>query len=834
VRLLPARPANIIPEHRIRRLFRLALTLSLTLSALLYFLWSWRWPLVGDASLMHYIAFLIQRHWVPYRDLGDMNMPGSYLIELAAMHLFGAGALAWRLFDFTLLALASAAFFAITRNPGAPFVTASSSRMGSGRLPALFASSLFILVHGRDGLAQGGQRDLTMAVCLLAATAALFIALRGLLEERSHFALPAAAFGLLSGIAATIKPTTVLLTLAQLLITAYALRHCRAISIDCQPSSQFRSIRTRLLAPAALACFIAPAIVLIFLIREHALSAFLAGLHTIVPFYASLGHRPLGYVLLHSISPLLPLVLIWLAVLALDRPMLFRPGLDGDRALLAAGVLFGLVNCVLQARALPYYRYPLLAFLLPLMALDLFRAAAAHREVTIRTFFTRLIALAALIVGAFFLAPQSAILIHRYRWAQTDLITSLEQNLTTLGGARLSGHIQCIDTNSGCGNVLYLMRLEPATGILSDFFLFDSPQSPAVRQTRDQFSAAILAHPPQVIVVTSRLYLADPGDYDNYAKLDRWPAFQSFLTDRYTLQTEWTPTRTERWWSREEYPAAYRIYLLRPDTSVQATEQRGTVIVVSQSKNRVIMAADSRVGLTNDGINIHGVDDGKCKLASLDGNLIFGASGLIGNSAMGWSAASIAMDTATAATPPTDRDKGRQILAAWSESMIRRVVLDFTPEQIRTTARQNEGGLTTGILAGIGPEGTAWAQVSQIRYAVSDIRQLRYEIGSPISVKRQAFYFFGKTEIADEFNAGISDRSKREVAQWSRMRLGNTAFDEFKARRLAELTIQLYPDKTAVGGPVDEVELDSEGSRWITLKKNCISGDAGRPTQNSH
>jgi hypothetical protein len=181
---------------------------------------------------------------------------------------------------------------------------------------------------------------------------------------------------------------------------------------------------------------------------------------------------------------------------------------------------------------------------------------------------TRILAIAALVVGGFFLAPQSAILIHRYRWQQTDLITSLQQNLDTLGGARLSRHIQCIDTNSGCGNVLYLMRLEPATGMLSDFFLFgpgfEGAQAPTVRRTRQQFSAAILANPPQVIVVTSRLYLAGPGDYDNFAKLDRWPAFKAFLAGRYTLQTQWTPTRTERWWSREEYPAAYRIYTLRP------------------------------------------------------------------------------------------------------------------------------------------------------------------------------------------------------------------------------------------------------------------------------
>jgi hypothetical protein len=562
------------------RLFRLALAASLTVSALLFFLWSWRWPLVGDASLMHYIAFLIQRGWAPYRDLGDMNMPGSYLIEIAAMRLFGAGALAWRLFDFTLLALASAAFFVITKSPGAPSFPTSSERVGSAErwLPPLFASSLFILIHGRDGLAQGGQRDLTMAVCLIVATAFLLHAIR----RRKLW--PAAAFGLLSGIAVTIKPTTLLLALAQLALALYALRIAGSSNEQRRTNNEHRLFAVS----ATIACLIAPAIVLVFLIRTGALPAFLAGLRTLVPYYTSLGHRPLSYVLLHSISPLLPLVLFWLAVLAIDRPTLFRPTLDLNRAALATGVLFGLVNCILQARALPYYRYPLLAFLFPLMALDFTRAftraGAPHLDSEMREggpadpgapFVTasssrvgsttaNVLAMLALAFAGFFLAPQSAILIHRYRWAQTDLIASLEQNLDALDGPALSGHIQCIDTNSGCGNVLYLMRLEPATGVLSDFFLFGDSRAPAVRQTRDRFSAAILAHPPQVIVVTSRLYLGDPGSYDNYTKLDRWPAFANFLASRYTLHTEWTPTRPERWWSREEKPARYRIYVLRP------------------------------------------------------------------------------------------------------------------------------------------------------------------------------------------------------------------------------------------------------------------------------
>jgi hypothetical protein len=564
------------------RFFRAALIVSLTASALLYFLLSWRWPLVGDASLIHYIGFLIQRGWAPYRQLGDMNMPGSYLIEIAAMRVFGMGGLAWRLFDFTLLILPSAAFFVITspQSPSAPSfallrtgsptrLLAGVGRMGSeGRsLAALFAACLFILIHGRDGLAEGGQRDLTMAVLLITATAFLFIAVR----RDARWA--SAAFGLLSGIAATIKPTSLPLTLVQLALAIVALRDRRIVILR---NSKGPRILTFALFAAA-AYLIAPIIALVFLLREHALRAFLAGFHGIVPYYASLGHRPFGFVLLHSLSPLLPLVLIWLFVLVL-RPSLRRFSRDWERTSLLAGVLFGLLNCVIQARGLPYYRYPLLAFLLPLMAIDFTRTVtnpgaprldsetwARHPNAA------RFLAAVALAFGGFFLAPQSAILIHRYQWNNTEFITSLQQNLNALGGASLSGRIQCIDSISGCGNVLYRMRLEPATGVLSDFLLFGAisdrqppDQIPILRDTRAQFLAAMLAHPPQVIVVTSHLHIDGP---DNFQKLARWPAFAQFLATRYTLQTQWSPTRTARWWSREETPASYRIYVLHPASS---------------------------------------------------------------------------------------------------------------------------------------------------------------------------------------------------------------------------------------------------------------------------
>jgi len=545
------------------RLFRAMLATSLSVSTLLYFVWSWHWPLVGDASLIHYMGWLIERGWAPYRQIGDMNMPGSYLLELAAMHLFGMGDLAWRIYDFTLMAAAGAAFFVIARCVDASSSAASSRRVATDAswLAGLLAACLFVLIHGRDGLAEGGQRDLTMAICLVVATAFVFVAIR------RDAAWAAAAFGLFSGVALTIKPTALPLTVAQMIVAGYMLR---------SRGQKRETPHPRWLRPAIafLAGYlVAPCIALLFLIRERALLAFFANLHGLVLYYSGLGHKPPGFLLLHSVSPLLPLVLLWLAVLALRRQ-----AMDWERGVLLCGAVFGLVSYLVQARGFPYYRYTLLIFLLPLMAMDFTQAAqtelsnlwrnAAH---TRRIKAAQWLALAALAFGGFFLAPQSAVLMHRYRWWETDFISSLQQNLDTLGGQRLSGHIQCIDSISGCGNVLYRMRLEPANGLLVDFPLFGEPGVPFVQQTRESFSAAMNASPPEVLVVSSALYVDGPGEY---RKLDRWPTFGRFLAEDYTLQTEWSPSRTARWWSREETPASYRIYLLRADRQVLRADRQ--------------------------------------------------------------------------------------------------------------------------------------------------------------------------------------------------------------------------------------------------------------------
>ncbi len=122
------------------------------------------WPIVGDAPLLHYVCFLMDHGKLPYRDVFDMDMPGTYALEWAAIHLLGPGALAWRFTDFVLVAVIGGAMVAIS--------------LPVDWLAGAFAGAMFALIHFRDGPTHTGQRDLMMTAMLLPACALLFWARR--------------------------------------------------------------------------------------------------------------------------------------------------------------------------------------------------------------------------------------------------------------------------------------------------------------------------------------------------------------------------------------------------------------------------------------------------------------------------------------------------------------------------------------------------------------------------------------------------------------------------------------------------------------------------------
>lgn len=454
---------------------------------LIFFVRTMNWPLVNDASLIHYITFLIDHGLSPYRDILDPNMPGSYLLDWTVMHTFGAGARGARIYDLLLLASAGAAMAAISWR--------------RSRFAALYAACLLALFHGRDGMMQMGQRDLAVAVGLLWAIAFAALLLR---RDRLVWAF---ALGVTIGSITTIKPYGLL---------ALAL---------CIPLWRMlpRGRRGRVLL-AVLAGLLVPLLALAaYLVRFGLMHAFFFVLLTLIPLHAHLGFPGVVYLVRWFLAPSLILLS---AFCVIARGVMPPSGEHVERVLLLIGVAVGVIAYFMQMKGFPYHRYPLVACLLLLVSMELTEAIEYSGR-------PRWVGVAGLLFGAV-LAPLYLQHALRLRWAN-DMETALRGDLNALGGSGLSGRIQCIDSIYGCSRVLYDMRLVQSTGTVYDEFLFVSHAPPEVSLYRLAFLKAIEKKEPKVIVVTPELFPAGPGAD---GKLLLWPEFNQFLSNCYDKKIE--------------------------------------------------------------------------------------------------------------------------------------------------------------------------------------------------------------------------------------------------------------------------------------------------------
>jgi hypothetical protein len=482
------------------------------------------WPMVGDAALLHYDVFLIQHGWAPYRDFIDINMPGAYWATALAMHLPGQPDVAWRIFDLTLIALAGVGYYFIAR----PY----------SRFAALFATVLLLLVHGQDGVQQAGQRDLVIAVLLILAFACLLEALR---QNRWSYLL---LFGFGIGLAATIKPTAEPLGLLLLaIVVAYRARQCK---------NNFSSALGWF--TAGLGAMAIPLTgMLVWLEHKGAWRAWIATERLILPYYAMADRRPLGFTFSHSISPLAALVMFWFICLFLRGPA-WPPF---ERLLAGTSVVVNLLGLLVQGKALPYQRYPMLVFLLLMIALDL--TTTLHNQY-VRRRPVQFIALAGLLCSCLVIAPLALFKVHHFVAKRQAFDAILAADLLRVNDGNLSGRVQCLDTIQDCLPTLDTMHLLPANGILSDQTLMDHRELPAVEILRQRFEQSVMIRPPLAVVVVSGYFLDNAS---GYSKLNSWPAFKHWLEMNYTLAVERPSQGEVRWWSRPQLEPGYRLYVLK-------------------------------------------------------------------------------------------------------------------------------------------------------------------------------------------------------------------------------------------------------------------------------
>jgi len=224
---------------------------------------SWSWQPVHDQVLMSYVALLHDTFGkVPYRDVFEMNPPGTHLLNRLLFGLIGRSAPALRLLDLAWL-LATSVFTVATLRP-------------FGWRVGVSAACLFSIDYLGLGPLHAFQREY---LCVLPIAASLWLALRA----SGSAAMRSLGIGLLYGGVATLKP---FLALGIVPVGAFVLAE-----IWRQPArphgSRARQMQKSLLC-AALGGLAPIAACLGVLYQQGALAPFLEMVRGYWPLYAEL------------------------------------------------------------------------------------------------------------------------------------------------------------------------------------------------------------------------------------------------------------------------------------------------------------------------------------------------------------------------------------------------------------------------------------------------------------------------------------------------------------------------------------------------------------------
>ncbi len=500
------------------RLLRGFVVLGLIAGAGYFVAASWRWPLLCDAPVMHYVNFLMDHGMQPYRDITDNNFPGTYLVERLGMRVFGAGDLGWRMFDFSILAMMTLAMVEITRR--------------KDWLAGVFASGFFLLLYGSQGPNFSVEREQVVTALFLAGYAVLFAAVR---RQRPAWLL---VYGVLTGVAASMKPTFAVMAVALLVFGCLVLLK--------------RGVRVRpyvLWAAAGFALVVAVNVG--FLAWHHAFRQFWFVLRVVTPAYVALGQPGYGELLKEA----LPHAVLGLVLLVGVPLVIANRGWDWERWALLLGAGFGLLSYVLQRKGFLHHKYVFQALLLLLLGMELTEGLARGLA---RRGWPRLLACGGLLATLLVFLPHYVRKIHAIP-GRSGLTDALEGDLEKLGTQRLQGRVQCFDLVFGCLNALYHLRLVENTGFTGDLLLFFPEAGAGSRYYREKFWVEAARDPADVLVVTNEWFQRPNG----FGKLDAWPEFKQYLDARYALlETRSFPEESLSFPQRYAgEAAAYRIYV---------------------------------------------------------------------------------------------------------------------------------------------------------------------------------------------------------------------------------------------------------------------------------
>jgi hypothetical protein len=256
---------------------------------------------------------------------------------------------------------------------------------------------------------------------------------------------------------------------------------------------------------------------------------------------------------------------------------------------------------------------------------------------------------------------------------------------------------------------------------------------------------------------------------------------------------------------------------------LHAEMERGTLLVVYFSQDKIVLAADSLTLIKGGGTEKR---EYSCKIAALGKNTLFAAAGRTGYRKEGpadpvpdWTAIGEAQRIYT--QHPTEPP---EILSDyWEQALIANLIAQLksssTGRQIvEDDAARHERILTSGLFLYAPPHGDFQSKLSRVTYPRRNFFEAKYgdiptsylALGEPNAVR-----------IVLEYVSLQSDRAKEEAEEWNQQQQSLKGDKEaLRAKRLVELAIK-HDQSGEIGGEIDVAILRKNGTVEWAANPNC-------------
>ncbi len=471
--------------------------------ALLLFIqagFSLQWPIAHDEAPLFYEAFLMRSEGrIPYRDIFDFQMPGSFAAYYALGRLGGFNAPGIRILDILILtALLVVTYFSIQR---------------FGKTSAFAAAILFGLKYLQGGPSMSLQREYLLLIFI---ALAVWVSMRDDLTLKHRFTL-----GLLFGLSAVIKPHAAIGLLPILLFDMSDMIKRRRLTL--------LNAVTASVLPASAGFFAPILVVFAWLALNNALTPFFTIATNYWPLYAQINGQLVITPKAERLSFLLDQVWrlggygVWII------PAAIGVYLNQNKRvyLLASLALCYAIYPALSGQFFSYHYIPFVYFIILLASLAV---SSLGQSPSLTRQFSALILLAVILINV---RPSSAFLrqlegrsVITSTYRANEIARFLENNL------RDGDTVQPLDWTGGTLLAMLETRTHIATAYVFDFYFYHHVSTPYIQSLRADFMRQLQAAPPRFVIEVTALDKPWVGGEDTSRD---FPELRAFLNGNYSI-----------------------------------------------------------------------------------------------------------------------------------------------------------------------------------------------------------------------------------------------------------------------------------------------------------